>query len=235
MIKPYSNEQSKKKQVTDMFDGIAGTYDFLNRFLSVGIDTSWRKKALKMLRPYPIQHLLDVATGTGDFAIMAAKILQPRKITGIDLSINMLQIARKKASSINFEFHPGDAESLNYETNTFDASTVAFGVRNFEDLDKGLREIHRVLKPGSPFMVLEFSRVAGFPLKQLFFVYSRYILPMIGKLFSLDPKAYRYLHESMHTFPAGKDFVTKLENAGFKFIRLQKFSFGICTAYLSEK
>lgn len=218
-----------------MFDGIAGTYDFLNRFLSAGIDISWRKKALKMLKPFSMPHLLDVATGTGDFAIMAAEILQPEKITGIDLSANMLQIAKKKAGSSRFEFQTGDAEDLNYENNTFDGCTVAFGVRNFEDLDKGLKEISRVLRPGAPFLVLEFSRITGFPLKQLFFIYSRYILPMIGKLFSLDPKAYRYLHESMHTFPAGKDFVTKLENAGFKFIQLQKFSFGICTAYLSVK
>lgn len=235
MIKPYSNEQSKKKQVTEMFDGIAGTYDFLNRFLSAGIDVSWRKKALKLLKPYPIHHLLDVATGTGDFALMAGDQLNPERITGIDLSNNMLQLARKKTTSTQFDFQQGDAENLVYESGRFDACTVAFGVRNFEDLDRGLREINRVLKPGSPFLVLEFSRITGFPLKQLFFVYSRYILPMIGKLFSLDSRAYRYLHESMHSFPAGKDFVVRLEQAGFRFIQLQKFSFGICTAYLSEK
>lgn len=218
-----------------MFDGIARTYDFLNRFLSVGIDVIWRKKALNLLKPYKIDRLLDVATGTGDFALMAMERLKPGRITGIDLSVNMLEIARKKAAGASIDFQPGDAESLPFDSHAFDACTVAFGVRNFENLDLGLREINRVLAPGSPFLVLEFSRVSGFPMKQLFFVYSRYILPMIGKLFSLDPQAYRYLHESMHTFPAGKDFADKLEAAGFHFIQLQKFSFGICTAYLSIK
>jgi len=218
-----------------MFDGIAGTYDFLNRFLSAGIDISWRKKALNMLKPYSINQVLDVATGTGDFTVMTAEIFNPQKITGIDLSKNMLDIAKKKAPNRQFEFLLGDAEDLQFGPNSFDACTVAFGVRNFEDLEKGLKEINRVLKPGSPFLVLEFSRITGFPMKQLFFAYSRYILPIIGRLFSLDPRAYRYLHESMHSFPAGKDFVARLEMAGFNFIQLQKFSFGICTAYLSEK
>lgn len=235
MIKPYHSEDSKKEQVKKMFDGIAGTYDFLNRFLSLGIDIAWRKKSLQMLTPYRISHLLDIATGTGDFAIMGASILQPEKITGLDLSANMLKIARQKSPYSRFEFVQGDSERLQFADDSMDAATVAYGVRNFEDLDAGLREIRRVLKPGSPFLVLEFSRVERFPLKQLFFIYSRYIMPVIGKLFSLDPNAYRYLHESMHAFPSGIDFVKRLESAGFRFIRLKKFSFGICTAYLSEK
>lgn len=235
MLKPYANDLSKKQQVEDMFDGIAPTYDFLNRFLSLGIDISWRKKALKMLQPYSIGHLIDIATGTGDFAIMAGDLLKPAKITGLDLSAQMLAIARNKKHAHAIEFVQGDSEQLDFKDNTFDGATVAFGVRNFENLDQGLREILRVLKPGAPFMVLEFSKIEKFPLKQLFFFYSRYILPVIGKLFSMDFKAYHYLHSSMHSFPAGTEFVKKLEAAGFKVIKFKPFSLGICTAYLAEK
>ncbi len=235
MIKPYANDHSKKQQVRDMFDGIAPSYDFLNRFLSLGIDISWRKKSLAMLKAYPITHLLDIATGTGDFAIMAGEILNPSRITGLDLSSQMLEIAKKKKNRFNIDFVQGDSEQLNFDDNCFDGACVAFGVRNFENLELGLTNIHRVLKPGSPFLVLEFSKVEKFPMKQLFYFYSRYILPVIGKLFSFDFKAYHYLHESMHSFPAGMEFVNKLEVAGFKFIKFKPFSFGICTAYLSEK
>jgi demethylmenaquinone methyltransferase/2-methoxy-6-polyprenyl-1,4-benzoquinol methylase len=235
MIKPYSNDLSKKQQVKEMFDGIAPTYDFLNRFLSLGIDVGWRKKALKMLKGYGVKNLLDVATGTGDFAFMAFDLLKPNKIIGVDLSDQMLEIAMKKNKSHQIEFVYGDSEALPFANQSFDGAIVAFGVRNFENLELGLKEIHRVLLPGSPFMVLEFSKIEKFPMKQLFYLYSRYILPVIGKVFSMDFKAYHYLHESMYAFPAGMVFAGKLEQAGFTFKKLHPLSLGICTAYLSEK
>jgi demethylmenaquinone methyltransferase / 2-methoxy-6-polyprenyl-1,4-benzoquinol methylase len=235
MIKPYANDLSKKQQVKEMFDGIAPTYDFLNRFLSLGIDIGWRKKALRMISSYQVKQLLDVATGTGDFAFMAYQILKPTKITGVDISDQMLEIAKKKKKTEMIEFITGDSEALPFPDNNFDGATVAFGVRNFENLENGLKEIYRVLQPGSPLLVLEFSKVEKFPAKQLFYIYSRYILPVIGKVFSMDFKAYHYLHESMHAFPAGMVFAGKLEQAGFTFKKLHPFSLGICTAYLAEK
>lgn len=234
-ITPYKSSDTKKQQVKLMFDGIAKSYDFLNRFLSLGIDISWRKKALNMLSNYPIHHLLDIATGTGDFAIMAKKMISPFRITAVDLSPQMLDVARKKNGIESIQFVEGDSENLIFESNTFDGATVAFGVRNFETLQKGLKEIHRVLKPGAPFLVLEFSKIEKFPMKQLFYIYSRYIIPVMGKLFSMDFAAYHYLHESMHAFPSGNDFSDQLRMAGFKFVKLKTFSLGICTAYLSEK
>ncbi|MEO5582736.1 MAG: bifunctional demethylmenaquinone methyltransferase/2-methoxy-6-polyprenyl-1,4-benzoquinol methylase UbiE [Saprospiraceae bacterium] len=235
MIKPYANDLSKKQQVKEMFDSIAPTYDFLNRFLSLGIDIGWRKKALKMLGPYQVKHLLDVATGTGDFAFMAHQILKPLKIKGVDISNQMLEIAKKKNKTKEIEFITADSEALPFLDNSFDGVTVAFGVRNFENLETGLKEIFRVLQPGSPLVVLEFSKVEKFPAKQLFYIYSRYILPVIGKVFSMDFNAYHYLHESMQAFPAGMVFAGKLEEAGFTFKKLYPLSLGICTAYLAEK
>ncbi|MEP7266869.1 MAG: bifunctional demethylmenaquinone methyltransferase/2-methoxy-6-polyprenyl-1,4-benzoquinol methylase UbiE [Saprospiraceae bacterium] len=234
-IKPYEATGSKKAQVKKMFDGIAPTYDFLNRFLSLGIDISWRKKSLLLLKDYRIENLIDIATGTGDFAILSKKILSPSKIIGLDLSPQMLEIARSKKSVDGIEFIEGDSEALPFIANVFDGATVAFGVRNFENLSQGLKEIFRVLKPGSPLMVLEFSRIDKFPMKQLFYMYSRYMIPLIGKLFSMDFKAYHYLHESMHAFPSGMEFANQLKAAGFKFVKLKSFSLGICTAYLAEK
>lgn len=234
-ITPYKSAETKKHQVKQMFDGIADSYDFLNRFLSLGIDISWRKKALGMLAQYKINQLLDIATGTGDFAILAKKILPEIKITAVDLSPQMLEVARKKKGTDGILFMEGDSENLSFKSNIFDGATVAFGVRNFESLQKGLTEIHRVLKPGAPFMVLEFSKIEKFPMKQLFYLYSRYIMPVIGKIFSMDFAAYHYLHESMHAFPSGNDFANQLKLAGFKFVKLKTFSLGICTAYLSEK
>lgn len=234
-ITPYKSAETKKHQVKQMFDGIADSYDFLNRFLSLGIDISWRKKALGMLAQYKINQLLDIATGTGDFAILAKKILPEIKITAVDLSPQMLEVARKKKGTDGILFMEGDSENLSFKSNIFDGATVAFGVRNFESLQSGLTEIHRVLKPGAPFMVLEFSKIEKFPMKQLFYLYSRYIMPVIGKIFSMDFAAYHYLHESMHAFPSGNDFANQLKLAGFKFVKLKTFSLGICTAYLSEK
>lgn len=234
-ITPYKSAETKKHQVKQMFDGIADSYDFLNRFLSLGIDIFWRKKALGMLAQYKINQLLDIATGTGDFAILAKKILPEIKITAVDLSPQMLEVARKKKGTDGILFMEGDSENLSFKSNIFDGATVAFGVRNFESLQSGLTEIHRVLKPGAPFMVLEFSKIEKFPMKQLFYLYSRYIMPVIGKIFSMDFAAYHYLHESMHAFPSGHDFANQLKLAGFKFVKLKTFSLGICTAYLSEK
>jgi demethylmenaquinone methyltransferase / 2-methoxy-6-polyprenyl-1,4-benzoquinol methylase len=235
VITPYQTTEPKKTQIKKMFDGIAPSYDFLNRFLSLGIDIGWRKKSLDMLIPYKMGHLLDIATGTGDFALMASQRLKLNQITAIDLSPEMLAIGRSKTNIQPIDYVVGDAEELRYPDNTFDGATVAFGVRNFEDLQKGLCEIYRCIRPGAPFLVLEFSKVERFPMKQLFYFYSRYMMPTIGKLFSMDFNAYKYLHESMHAFPSGIVFVNQLERAGFQFVKLKVFSFGICTAYLSAK
>lgn len=233
-ITPYRTDENKKNQVKKMFDHIAPTYDLLNRFLSLGIDIRWRKKSLEMLREFNCKSIIDIATGTGDFAIMAKNILQT-KVTGLDLSPQMLEIARTKSGAQDIEFIEGDSENLHFPPGSFDGATVAFGVRNFENLQEGLKEIYRVLKPNSPLMILEFSKIETFPLKQLFYMYSRYIMPLIGKIVSKDTNAYSYLHESVQAFPSGIDFANQLKLAGFTFIKLKKFSLGICTAYLAQK
>lgn len=224
-----------------MFDRISGKYDLLNRLLSAGIDHRWRKKALKSLLPYQPEYILDIATGTGDMAFMADKILSPKRITGVDLSAGMLEIARKRLEkkqahlSAAIDFQKGEAENLAFEDNRFDAATVAFGVRNFSDLALGLKELHRVLKPGSPLMVLEFTKPRIFPFRQLFNIYFRFILPLIGSWTSGDKKAYRYLYESVQAFPDLDAFSTELIKAGFEKPSYQSLSAGICAIYLAFK
>ncbi|HQU60934.1 MAG: bifunctional demethylmenaquinone methyltransferase/2-methoxy-6-polyprenyl-1,4-benzoquinol methylase UbiE [Phaeodactylibacter sp.] len=238
-VKPYSQEDSKKTQVGRMFDGIAPYYDFLNRFLSLGIDTLWRKRAIRQLAGHQTEVLLDVATGTADLALEAARQLQPNRIVGLDLSNEMLEIGRSKVLRRHLdgliELTQGDSENLPFEDNTFDAVTVAFGVRNFENLDKGLKEMRRVLKPGGKAVILEFSKPRLFPFKQLYNSYFRYILPTIGKLTSKDPKAYRYLYESVQAFPDGQDFINILEKTGYKSNRCIPLTLGICSIYTGEK
>lgn len=237
-VKPYNQEDSKKEQVASMFNNIAKTYDFLNHFLSLGIDILWRKKAIKELKSINPKLILDVATGTGDFAFEALS-LNPEKIIGVDISEGMLAIANDKIAkrklSEKFEVRLGDSEKLLFDDNTFDAATVSFGVRNFENLDKGLSDINRVLKSGGKLVVLEFSNPKRFPIKQLYNFYSFQILPLFGKLFSNDAKAYTYLPESVKAFPDGVDFLDRMKSAGFNSTKCIVLGFGICSIYTGVK
>jgi demethylmenaquinone methyltransferase/2-methoxy-6-polyprenyl-1,4-benzoquinol methylase len=238
-VTPYQDKaRSKKEQVTEMFDSIAPRYDFLNHFLSMGIDILWRRKAVKMLKPYNPEIVLDIATGTGDFAIEAAK-LEPKEIIGLDISAGMLEVGRKKIAKKGHDalirMVLGDSEDLPFEDNSIGAITVGFGVRNFENLEKGLSEMLRVLKPGGAAVILEPSVPKRFPMKQLFGLYFRGILPLVGRLVSKDRRAYTYLPESVKAFPNGKEFVSICEKVGYKNCRYQPLSFGICALYLLEK
>lgn len=222
-----------------MFDNIAGTYDFLNHFLSVGIDIIWRKKAIRELSALKPQTILDVATGTGDFAFEAIKILQPKKIIGVDISVGMLDVARKKITERNlqhvFTVETGDSEGLRFEDNYFDAITVAFGVRNYENLEKGLSDMLRVLKPGGKIVILEFSKPVVFPVKQLYNFYFKHLLPVFGKMFSKDARAYTYLNESAVAFPDGEALTTVMDKVGYKNTKYRPLTFGISTIYTGIK
>ena len=221
-----------------MFDNIARNYDFLNHFLSFGIDILWRKRLIRTLQKYKPKSILDVATGTGDLALMAIKTGADR-ILGIDISTQMIEVGNQKIIKRNLDqkvsLIEGDAENLRFESESFDAAMVAFGVRNFEDLEKGLFEINRVLKPNAPFCVLEFSKPQYFPVKQLYRFYSYYLLPIIGRLISNDKRAYTYLPESISEFPHGDGFLAILRKCNFENTRLKQLSFGIATLYIGEK
>lgn len=239
-VKPYQDEgPSKKEQVTQMFDNIAPHYDLLNRVLSAGIDRKWRKNAIAKLNLPSPGMALDVATGTGDLAFEIKKQYPDSTITGLDIAENMLNIARQKSSKRGFDesidFVVGDSENLPFESNSFDAVSVAFGVRNFGDLNQGLREICRVLKPGGRLVVLEFTKPRVFPFKQLFGMYFKYILPRIGSLGSGDKKAYKYLYESVQAFPDYGDFTDRLEQTGFTNTSFKAQSLGICAIYTADK
>lgn len=239
-VVPFAgSERSKKEQVEEMFDDIAGRYDFLNRFLSVGTDMGWRKKALRQLSHRPLNHMLDVATGTGDMAIMASRLLKPGKITGIDISDGMLAIGKDKINQLglggSIELLKGDSETINFNDNTFDAVTVAFGVRNFQHLEKGLSEIRRVLKPGGKLMVLEFSQPTLPLVKPVYTFYMKIVTPSMGKLFSKNRDAYKYLDESIKKFPEGKNFTTILDKLGYQKTYSKPLSLGICSIYCGVK
>ena len=239
-VTPYqNNEGTKKQQVAEMFNNISKTYDFLNHFLSLGIDIIWRKMAINELRNDKPKLILDVATGTGDFAFEALSMLKPEKIIGVDISQGMLNIAQQKIIKRNvsdrFEVILGDSEKLPFNENKFDAVTVAYGVRNFEDLQLGLADIKRVLKPGGKAVVLEFSKPKAFPVKQLYKFYFNYITPGIGKLFSKDARAYTYLPESVAAFPDGKTFTALMDKVGFKNTKCRPLAFGICSIYTGIK
>jgi demethylmenaquinone methyltransferase / 2-methoxy-6-polyprenyl-1,4-benzoquinol methylase len=239
-VTPYQKEgASKKEQVEEMFDNIAHRYDFLNHLLSAGIDKTWRRKAIKHIAAYKPRLVMDMATGTGDFAIDTAERLDIDKVVGLDLSEEMLAIGRKKSSGKSLqnkiEYVKGDSENLQYPDNTFDAMTAGFGVRNFENLEKGLTEMHRVLKPGAPLVILEVSQPDAFPMKQVFGVYFKLILPTIGRVFSKDHRAYTYLPESVEAFPKGDNFVNILKKIGFKNAKHHPLTFGICAMYTCEK
>lgn len=238
-VLPYKEENSgKKAQVAKMFNNISRNYDFLNHFLSLGIDKGWRKKAINILRPLAPKVMLDVATGTGDFAIEALQ-LNPDKVIGVDISDGMLEVGRTKLVKRHLypkvELLHGDSENLQFEQNKFDAITVGFGVRNFENLEKGLAEVLRVLKPGGMLVVLEFSKPRTFPFKQIYSFYFKAILPRLGRIVSRDKSAYTYLPESVDAFPDGKDFENIMQKVGFKNTTCKPLTFGISSIYTARK
>jgi len=239
VVTPYGSSSGKKAEVEQMFDKIAPKYDLLNRVLSLGIDISWRKKALNYLRSAQPQQILDVATGTADVAIMAAKRLKPAQIIGIDIANQMLEFGRVKVKKEHLEevitLETGDSENLRFPENSFDAVTVAFGVRNFENLEKGLAEMCRVLRPGGRVVILEFSKPHIFPFKQLYNGYFKYLLPLIGRLTSRDVRAYTYLFESVQAFPEGNDFLNILSKTGYHNPVCERLTLGICTIYSATK
>lgn len=229
---------SKKAQVAEMFNDIAGKYDFLNHFLSLGIDKGWRKKAIREIHKVNPKQILDVATGTGDLAI-AAMAANPDKIIGIDIADQMMEVGRKKLAEKNLAgiitLQPGDSAALEFDDNAFDAVTCAYGVRNFEHLEKGLKEMCRVMRPGGKLAVLEFSHPQKFPVKQFFKFYSKYILPTLGNMISKHSRAYTYLPESVDAFPEGERLVKILELCGFKDAKAVPLTFGITTLYTATK
>jgi demethylmenaquinone methyltransferase/2-methoxy-6-polyprenyl-1,4-benzoquinol methylase len=238
-VVPYKKEnKSKKEQVATMFNNISGKYDLLNHTLSLGIDILWRKKAIKLLAPYKPQHILDIATGTADFAI-EANSLKPEQIIGVDISEGMLEVGKRKITKKKLEeviqLELGDSENLRFEDNIFDAVIVAFGVRNYEHLEKGLSEMFRVTKPGGHVMIIEFSKPRRFPVKQLYNFYFKSILPNIGKFVSKDDAAYTYLPESVEAFPDGKDFLSILTNVGYKETKWIPLTIGISSIYWARK
>ncbi len=239
IVPDKASQLSKKEQVGKMFDNIAVKYDFLNRFLSAGIDVIWRKKGLRQLKEVNPSVMLDVATGTADVAILSCEILQPQKIIGIDISEGMLNIGRNKIRKLQLsekiKLMEGDSEAIQFEDDYFDAVTVSFGVRNFQHLEKGLNEIKRVLKPGGKLMILEFSK-PSFPLvKIIYSFYMNNITPFIGKLFSKNKHAYSYLDESIQNFPEGKEFIEILNKAGYINTYHKPLTFGICSIYCGKK
>ena len=238
-VVPYKNQQSgKKEQVAAMFDNISKRYDFLNHFLSMGIDIYWRKRAIKLLKPDKPKLILDIATGTADFAIEALA-LNPDKVIGVDISEGMLEMGRKKLQrkklDDRIELQMGDSERLLFEDNMFDAVIVAFGVRNFENLEKGLQDMHRVLKPEGKAVIVEFSKPTKFPFKQVYNLYFKSVLPQIGKVISKDNAAYTYLPASVQAFPDGKAFQQVLQKVGFNQTTCTSLTFGICSIYTGKK
>jgi demethylmenaquinone methyltransferase/2-methoxy-6-polyprenyl-1,4-benzoquinol methylase len=238
-VVPYKEDSAgKKQQVARMFDSISGNYDFLNHFLSMGIDIRWRKKAIKLLAGGNPKIILDVATGTGDFAIETLK-LNPDHVIGVDISAGMLDVGRKKMKARGYDqkidMQLADSENLPFVENKFDAVIVAFGVRNFENLEQGLAEMLRVLKPGGRMIVLEFSKPNKFPFKQIYNFYFKFILPKIGRLISRDPAAYTYLPESVQAFPDGQAFTSILDRLGYKQTSCKPLTFGISSLYTGIK
>jgi demethylmenaquinone methyltransferase/2-methoxy-6-polyprenyl-1,4-benzoquinol methylase len=237
-VKPYNTGASKKEEVAEMFNNISPKYDFLNHTLSMGIDRLWRRRAIRELKKYQPKDLLDLATGTADFAIAAAAI-KPKKIDGVDISSGMLEVGRQKIKAKGLEklitLRLADGESLPYSDGSFDAITIAFGIRNYEHPDRGLREMYRILREQGAVFILEFSQPERFPVKQLYKFYFRNILPVIGKAISSDKSAYSYLPESVAHFPYGAAFINMLESAGFINCRAIPLSAGIATLYIGEK
>jgi demethylmenaquinone methyltransferase/2-methoxy-6-polyprenyl-1,4-benzoquinol methylase len=239
VIKPYEAGAEKAAQVEMMFDNIAPTYDKLNHRLSWDIDKGWRRKAIQQLVPHQPKALLDIATGTGDFAILAAEMLKPERLVGADISEGMMEIGRQKVKEKGLEqiisFEKEDCLALSYPNGSFDAVTAAFGIRNFADLDKGLEEMCRVLKEGGHLSIVELTTPVSFPMKQLFHIYSHTVLPIYGRLISKDTSAYGYLTKTIEAFPQGERMVEILKKAGFKEASFKRLTFGICTMYFATK
>lgn len=238
-IKPYGKDAEKGKLVEEMFDNIAPTYDTLNHRLSWDIDRGWRKKAIQKLQPFAPQCMLDIATGTGDFAILAAKMLHPQQLWAVDISEGMMKIGVEKVASEGLgniiQFKKEDCTQLTFPDNHFDAVTAAFGIRNFQDLDKGLSEMCRVLKTGGHLCIIELTQPISFPMKQLFAIYSHTFLPLYGKLVSKDSSAYSYLTHTIEAFPQAERMVDILKKSGFQAASFKRLTAGVCTLYLATK
>ena len=238
-IKPYGKEGEKGKLVEEMFDNIAPTCDTLNHRLSWDIDKGWRKKAIRQLLLFQPKTILDIATGTGDFAILSAKELRPQRMIGIDISEGMMKIGQKKVEAEGLQhivsFKKDDCTHLSFDDNSFDAVTAAFGIRNFQNLDQGLSEMYRVLRPNGHLSIVELTTPVSFPMKQLFKLYSHTILPVYGKLISKDTSAYSYLTNTIEAFPQGEVMLDILRKAGFKNASFKRLTFGICTMYFATK
>lgn len=238
-VNPYDSESPKKEQMEIMFDDLAPTYDKLNGILSLGIDEYWRCEAMKVLRKYPHNHILDVATGTADFAILANKILRPNIIDAIDISTKMMAVGKQKVKKAGLEhiikFDQQDCANLSFNENTFDAAVCSFGVRNFENIDKSFQEILRVLKPGGVFLFIELTRPEKTPVKEMYDVYTNYVMPLISNKLATEQKAYEYLPNSIGAFPQGREMMLILKKNGFKRIRLRRLTMGITTLYIAEK
>ena len=239
LINPYGKEGEKGKLVEQMFNNIAPTYDILNHRLSWDIDKIWRKKAISQLLPFNPQSILDIATGTGDFAILSAEMLSPKQMIGVDISDGMMTIGRQKVEAKGLQdivfFKKEDCTNLSFEDNSFDAVTAAFGIRNFQDLDRGLSEMCRVLKQGGHLIIVELTTPICFPMKQLFKIYSHTILPIYGRMISKDTNAYHYLINTIEAFPQGERMVEILRNIGFKEPKFTRLTSGICTMYFATK
>ena len=234
-IKPYGEEGEKGRQVEHMFDRIAHSYDLLNHCLSLGIDKRWRRAAINSLRPYAPKKMLDVATGTGDFALLAARTLGPESLLGVDISEEMLEVGRKKILQAGLadvvSFRREDCMALSLPDGEYDALTVAYGIRNFQDLDRGLSEMYRVLRPGGRLVIIELTAPRRFPMRQLFWLYSHVLMPLVGRLVSRDSKAYSYLPATMEAFPQGEVMREILQKAGFREVEFRRFTFGLSTLY----
>lgn len=234
-IKPYGEEGEKGRQVEHMFDRIAHSYDLLNHCLSLGIDKRWRRAAINSLRPYAPKKILDVATGTGDFALLAARTLGPESLLGVDISEGMLEVGRKKILQAGLadvvSFRREDCMALSLPDGEYDALTVAYGIRNFQDLDRGLSEMYRVLRPGGRLVIIELTAPRRFPMRQLFWLYSHVLMPLVGRLVSRDSKAYSYLPATMEAFPQGEVMREILQKAGFREVEFRRFTFGLSTLY----
>lgn len=238
-IIPYGAKTDKTQQVEQMFDNIASTYDTLNHRLSWNIDRYWRRKAIRKLQPFAPKEVLDIATGTGDFAIQTCRYLPSVSIKGVDISEGMMAVGQKKVELMGLQerisFERQDCTALSFDDNSYDAVIAAFGIRNFADLDKGLREMCRVLRPGGHLCILELTQPVAFPVRQLFQLYSHTVLPLYGRLISKDSEAYTYLTKTIEAFPQGERMVEILQQAGFRQAQFQRLTFGICTLYFATK